>query len=87
MVHLTGNVYTVRDVAKRLRLAPLTVQWRCKQGALKGSKDFFILPSSGKRSMVRLTQAQYDRLVQTSPTVCGPSPFSMIQESKGMIHT
>ena len=58
-----GNVYTAREVAKRLRVDLLTVYRWTKNGALQEGVDFFVLPHAGKRRIIRFTEAQYQRIL------------------------
>ena len=67
MPELTGTVYTVGDVAKRLRVDETSVRRWCKTGALTNGNDFFVLPHAGRRRIIRFTQEQFNRIVGTPP--------------------
>ena len=67
MSELTGTVYTVEDVAKRLRVDPTSVRRWCKTGALIEGQDFFVLPHARKRRIIRFTQEQFERLFKNPP--------------------
>ena len=67
MPELTGKVYTVADVARRLRVHETTVRRWCHTGGLTEGKDFFVLPHSGHRRIIRFTHEQFHRIVGTPP--------------------
>ncbi len=67
MPELTGKVYKVADVARRLRVDETSVRRWCKTGTLTEGKDFFVLPHAGKRRIIRFTQEQFDRIVGNPP--------------------
>jgi hypothetical protein len=67
MPELTGKVYTVDELAKRLRVDPTSVRRWCQTSVLTEGKDFFVLPHAGKRRIIRFTQEQFDRIVGNPP--------------------
>ena len=67
MPDLTGKVYTVEDVASRLRVDTTSVRRWSKTGALTEGQDFFVLPHSGQRRIIRFTKEQFDRIVGNPP--------------------
>lgn len=67
MPELSGKVYTVEDVARRLRVDSTSVRRWCTTGVLTEGRDFFVLPHAGKRRVIRFTQEQFDRIVGNPP--------------------
>jgi predicted site-specific integrase-resolvase len=61
------QVYTVGEVAKLLRVDSTTIRRWAQNGALQEGLDFFVLPNSGKRRIIRFTEAQYQQILDHVP--------------------
>ena len=65
---LQDKVYTAEEVAQLLRVDSTTVRRWAKDGALQEGVDFFVLPNTGKRRVIRFTQAQLQHLLDNLPS-------------------